>query len=206
MACTGGCWQQCASSCKGDTSQQSSCPNCGLDMREQTCTNYNEHCTDYSCINCGYDPSCYGTLKQEDVGCGACSDNCGNSCSTLCNNGCSGNADANAYNRLKDKRLEDYSYIDNQDFDDLASILTQCYKCMQKAQDSEYPKNKIWGNIEDYASIEASFINSLVSYLRAIKNDVSQDEVSQYNIIPLSYCQNLINNVVSVYDIKFNVN
>ena len=155
---------------------------------------------------CGRDcgGKCGGTCSG---GCSGCSGDCAGSCSGctgqclgLCNNGCSGNADANAYNRLKEKKLIDY--ITNEDWDDLASILTQCYKCKLLAKDSQYPNN-LWP-VSQHEFITSSFVKTLIKKLKEVNASSQINEDNNgivYNIIPLTFAQQMLDDTVNAYNI-----
>lgn len=157
------------------------------------------------CSSCSADGGCSGSCSGScSGGCsGSCSGSCSGctgTCNGLCNNGCSGNADANAYNRLKDKKLVDY--ITNEDWDDLASILTQCYKCKLLAADSQYPNN-LWP-VSEYDFITASFIKTLINKLKEVNTSSTINSDSNgniYNIIPLSFAQQMLDDTVKAYNI-----
>ena len=153
------------------------------------------------CSNCS-GGGCSGDCSGDCSGCSGCSgcSSCSGTCEGLCNNGCSGNADNDAYNRLKGKQLVDY--ITNEDWDDLASILTQCYKCKLLAKDSEYPNN-LWP-VSEYDFITSSFIKTLIEKLKEVNTSSSINSDSNgivYNLIPLSFAQQMLDDTVNAYTI-----
>ena len=87
---------------------------------------------------------------------------------------------------MNGKKLVDY--ITNEDWDDLASILTQCYKCKLKAKDSEYPNN-LWP-VYKYDFITSSFVKTLIEKLKEVNTSSSVNSDSNgvvHNLIPLSF-------------------
>ena len=154
------------------------------------------------CSSCAADGGCSGDCSGSCSGCSGCTSctGCTGTCEGLCNNGCSGNADAAAYNRLKEKKLVDY--ITNEDWDDLASILTQCYKCKIKAKDSEYPNN-LWP-VSEYDFITSSFVKTLIAKLKEVNTSSGVNSDSNgiiYNLIPLSFAQQMLDDTVKAYNI-----